>query len=131
MTISRTDVANGTASDDTLELSAGVVKAYGLAGSDTFKYASASALGVDKKSAPSIMDFKAKEADKIDLIALFESASIAPTFLKAVPSTKQDATNTVWFKGGYVSISTDADNTAELYIKLVGVVKLDASSLIL
>ena len=131
VTISRADVITGTASDDTLQLSSGVAKVYGLAGSDTFKFVPGSTLDADKKSAPSIMDFKTREADKLDLSSLFESATIAPTWLKAAPSPKQDATNTVWFKGGYVSISTDADNTAELYIKLVGVAKLDASSLIL
>lgn len=77
------------------------------------------------------MDFKIDEGDKLDLASLFDETNAVPEWLSAPPTVTADCTNTAWFKGRYVAISTDADRAAEYYIKLVGISNLDASSVIL
>jgi Ca2+-binding RTX toxin-like protein len=131
------DLLNGGAGKDVLIGGLGADTLTGGTGADRFDFNALSELGLTSTTRDTITDFRASEADKIDLQGVDANTALAGdqafSFLGALTAFTGDATGKLRFDATAHILygSTDADTAAEFAIVLTGVSSLTASSLVL
>lgn len=117
------DVLNGGDGDDVLDGGAGADQLNGGAGADRYVFSSLNDLGLNEL-ADLIYGFNGDEGDRIDFSALdsnpLTAAHDAFSFIGSAAFSDIDATGQLRFADGVLYGSSDAGNTAEFMIQLLG-----------
>jgi hypothetical protein len=132
------DIINGGTGVDTLTGGAGRDTLSGGDGADIFKYNQVTESDVIKAGAGHdfIRDFNPTQGDRIDLRQIDARSGNKTNdsfrFVSSPPTTNGVGSNgALWFKGGFLYGSNDADSAPEFQIQIVGTSSITASNIIL